>query len=92
MYIKNKIQLVFIFLSSFLIIISTFIKNFEIGKIWYYLNPTSLVGFQGLIEKNQEIFFLFNLDFLISFLNYHLLLVVGIFLFLISFFLNLLWD
>ena len=92
MHIKNKIQLVFVFLSSFLILISTIIKNFEIGKLWYYLNPTSLIGFQGLIEKNQEIFFLFNLEFLISFLNYNLLLVVGIFFFLISFFLNLLWD
>ena len=92
MYIKKKIQLVFIFLSSFFIFISTVVKNPEIGRFWYNCHPTSLVGFQGLIEKNLEMFFFFNLEFLINFLNYNLLLLVGMLLYLISFILSLIWD
>ena len=92
MFIKKKVQLIFIFFGSLLIFLSTTIDDISLGKFWYKLNPTSLVGFQGIFEKAQEKFYFLEVSLLISFLSYNLFLLIGIFLIVLSFFLNSLND
>ncbi len=92
MYIKKKIQLIFIFFGTILICLSALTKDIAIGEIWYKFDSNSLIGFQGFFENLQKVFFFTNLDLLINILKYDIIMIIGIFFIVFSLFLNYLSD
>ena len=87
MSIKIKMQIYLILLGSVLILLSIFIDNLSLGKIWYYLNANSLVGIQAFSEKIENLYrigFFLN-EIIIILLNMNLFFLLGILSIFISF-------
>ena len=51
MSIKIKMQIYLILLGSVLILLSIWLDDLSLGKVWYYLNANSLVGIQSFLKK-----------------------------------------
>ena len=85
MIVKKIILLTFFLIGNIQIILSLYYKGLSIGFLWYSINPNSLIGFQGVLEKYFYFFFNNRFDaskYLFYFLDINVFLIIGV-LFLI---------
>ena len=85
MLVKKKVLIIFFLIGNLLVLLSFFYKKVSIGFFWYSINPNSLVGVQGLLEKYSYYFDNYKIDinkYLFFFLDINLFFIIG-FLFLL---------
>ena len=74
MVVKKNILFSLFLLSNLQMILSLLFKRATLGQVWYFINSTSLVGAQKLIETNAFFFY----DFFFILLNCNIFIIFGI--------------
>ncbi len=92
MSVKINFHIYCVFFSFFLFFLSFFFSDFTLGKIWFYLDGNSLVGFHAFLESISNTYQkgIFLLKGIIFLLDLNIFLVFGINLIFISYFVYIL--
>ena len=92
MIVKKIILISFFLFGNLQVLLGFFYKKISIGFLWYSINPNSLVGFQGLLEKYSDHFNNYKIDinkYLFFFLDINLFFLIGVLFLLFPCFLSI---